>query len=47
MDLVDYSDLTKQNSMSATKKYEQQEAAEPLIGTSAESYQLAGALYRD
>jgi non-ribosomal peptide synthetase component F len=39
MDMVDYSDL---NSMTATKKYEE-EAAEPLIGTGDESYYLAGA----
>jgi hypothetical protein len=46
MDMVDYSDLTKQNSMTATKKYEQ-EAAEVLIGTNVESYHLAGAHYSD
>jgi len=40
---VEYSDLTKRNSMAAAKKYEQ-EAAEPWVGTSAESYHLAGAL---
>ena len=43
---VDYSDLTKQNSMIATKKYEE-EAAEPLIGTGDESYDLAGARHSD
>src|ERR1041384_7957096 len=40
MDMVDSSDL---NSMTATKKYEQ-EAAKRFLGTNAEAYHLAGAL---